>query len=181
MRNFLKLAEGVNPLPLMQQIQRQPDLWNENTLRTSHPGTAHSEVSDIWVWFNQISKTDPLKVVNDKAVVPYRAWHMLPAIRPLIFALMNQVDGVRLGRVIITRLPPGKEITPHTDGGAPATYFQRYQIALQSLPGCIFKIEDEEVNFLTGEVWHIDNLKVHSVINNSADDRIVIIVDIRTG
>jgi aspartyl/asparaginyl beta-hydroxylase (cupin superfamily) len=76
-------------------------------------------------------------------------------------------------------LPPGKEISSHVDSGAPATYFQRYQIALQSLPGAIFKIEDEEVQFSTGEVWHIDNTKTHSVINNSGDDRIAMIVDVR--
>lgn len=179
MRNFLKLAEGVDVLPLLQQIQRQPDLWDENTLRTKHPGTAHSEVSDIWVWFNKIKEGDEFKVVNDKEVTPYRAWRLLPAVRPIVFALMRQVEGVRLGRVIITRLPPGKEISSHVDSGAPATYFQRYQIALQSLPGAIFKIEDEEVQFSTGEVWHIDNTKEHSVINNSGDDRIAMIVDVR--
>lgn len=181
MRNFLKLAEGVNTLSLLQQLQTNSYLWDENTLRTKHPGTAHSQVSDIWLWFNVVDNKNPLNVINDKDVIPYSGWNLLPAARPLVFALMNQVDGVQLGRVIISRLPPGKEIEPHVDGGAPATHFQRYQIALQSLPGCIFEIEDEEVNFLTGEVWQIDNTKEHSVINNSADDRIVMIVDIRSG
>jgi aspartyl/asparaginyl beta-hydroxylase (cupin superfamily) len=93
---------------------------------------------------------------------------------------MRMVEGVTLGRVIITKLPPGKKITPHVDGGAPATYFSRYQIALQSLPGALFTIGDETVNFESGEVWLIDNKKEHSVVNNSRDDRIVMIVDIRS-
>jgi len=179
MRNFLKLADNVNVLPIMIDLQRNNDLWDKNTLRTKHPGTAHSEVSDIWVWFNQIPKTKN-EVINDKEVIAYPAWYKIPSIRPLILALMNQVQAIRLGRVIITRLPPGKEVTPHVDGGAPAEYYQRYQIALQCMPGNKFIIAGEEVSFKTGEIWQIDNRKIHSVVNNSADDRIVMIADLRS-
>lgn len=179
MKNFLKLADNVNVLPIMIELQRNSDLWDENTLRTKHPGTAHAEVSDIWIRFNDtdISSVD---VVNDKDTIPYRAWKDLPSVKPLIFALMNQVGAIRLGRVIITKLPPGKTITPHVDGGAPATYYQRYQVALQCLPGNKFIIGDEEVSFRTGEIWQINNREIHSVVNNSADDRIVMIVDARS-
>ena len=93
---------------------------------------------------------------------------------------MARVDGVHLGRVIVTCLPPGKQITPHVDGGAPATYYTRYQIALQSSPGALFHIGDETVNFRPGEIWMIDNTTKHSVTNNSKEDRVVCIVDIRS-
>jgi quercetin dioxygenase-like cupin family protein len=66
------------------------------------------------------------------------------------------------------------------DSGAPATFYTRYQIALQSLPGALFNIEDETVNFRSGDIWLINNKAEHSVVNNSADDRIVCIVDIRS-
>lgn len=193
MNNFLQIANGLDVMPLMAQIQRQPELWDENTLRTKHPGTAHSQVSDIWLWFNELPKGDENQltfeqrydiafngVVNDREVVPYRGWQLLPAARNIIFPIMRHVEAVRLGRVIITKLPPGKRITPHVDGGAPATYFQRYQVALQCLPGNVFRIDDEQVEFRSGEVWLIDNKKEHEVINNSADDRIVMIVDLRS-
>jgi aspartyl/asparaginyl beta-hydroxylase (cupin superfamily) len=119
-------------------------------------------------------------VVNDIIVKPYPAFEKLPQARPILFDLMRLVDGVTLGRVIITKLAPGKKIMPHVDGGAPATYYTRYQVALQSLPGALFTIGDETVNFESGEVWLIDNKKEHSVTNNSRDDRIVMIVDIRS-
>lgn len=179
MKNFLKLANNVDVMQIMIELQRNVDLWNENNLRTKHPLTAHSEVSDIWVWFNEVPK-DANKIIDDKDVIPYRAWKELPAIRPLIFALMRQVEAIRLGRVIITKLPPGGKITPHIDGGAPAEYYQRYQVALQCLPGNVFKCGQEEVSFKTGEVWQINNRVLHSVINNSEDDRIVMIVDMRS-
>lgn len=178
MRNFLRIAQGVDVVPALNALAQKPDLWDENTLRTTHPGTAHSQVSDIWVWFNDAS--DPTKVIDDRDVIPYRAWSDLPQVRPLVLDLMRRVEGVRLGRVLITRLPPGKRIMPHVDGGAPATYYSRYQVALQSEPGCVFRIGDEGVTFRTGDVWWIDNTVEHSVENNSPDDRIVLIVDVRT-
>jgi hypothetical protein len=177
MRNFLRLAEGIDTMPLLGALSRHPELWDQNTLRTQHPGTAHCEVNDIWVWFNEPSTW----AVDDCETIPYPAWAALPQVRPIVFGIMRAVEGVRLGRVLITRLAPGKRIYPHADGGAPAEYFSRYQVALQSLPGALFRCEDETVNFRTGEAWWFDNQREHEVINNSADDRLVLIVDVRNG
>lgn len=183
MKNFLQLAAGLNVTPLLNALQRQPELWNQHPIRTKHPGTAHSEVSDILVRFNDIAEFertgDPATITDDKECIAYPAWAKLPQLRPIVFDLMRTVEATRLGRVIITKLPPGKTITPHVDGGAPAEYFERYQLALQSLPGALFHIGDETVNFRSGDLWWIDNSITHSVANNSADDRIVVILDVR--
>jgi hypothetical protein len=182
MKFFHQLAAGLDVGPLMHALARQPELWNQNTLRTAHPGTAHAAVSDIWLWFNEVPlEGTTISVAQDREVIAYPAWEKLPQAREIIFNLMRRVEGVRLGRVIITKLPPGKIITPHVDGGAPATFYTRYQIALQSLPGALFHIDDETAGLQTGEVWMIDNSVEHSVVNNSADDRVVMIVDIRNG
>lgn len=177
MKFFQPIAANIDVIPVMNALAGKPHLWNQNRLRTEHPGTAHSQVSDIWVWFND--PIDPKSVIDDREVIPFPAWSELPQLRPIIFDLMRRVDAVRLGRVIITKLPAGKRITPHVDGGAPAEYFTRYQIALQSLPGSLFHIGDETVNFRTGECWRINNRETHSVENNSSDDRIALIVDLR--
>lgn len=178
MRNFFQLAAGIDTGPTLHALALNADLWNENPLRSQHPGSAHAEADDIWLLFNCLPG-DPADVVDDIRVEPYRGWHVLLPLRPLVLDLMRRVEGVGLGRVMVTRLRPGARITPHADAGAPAEYFSRYQIALQSLPGAIFRIEEEEVGFRTGDVWWIDNRREHEVINNSADDRIVCIVDIR--
>lgn len=178
MRNFFQLAAGIDTSGVLHALALNADLWNENPLRSEHSGSAHAQADDIWLLFNELPD-DPAAVVDDTKVEPYRGWHALPQLRPLVLDLMRRVEGVGLGRVMITRLRPGARILPHADAGAPAEYFQRYQIALQSLPGAIFRIEDEECVFRTGDVWWIDNCREHEVINNSADDRIVCIVDIR--
>jgi aspartyl/asparaginyl beta-hydroxylase (cupin superfamily) len=97
---------------------------------------------------------------------------------------MRQIDGERLGRVLISRMAPGKRIHPHTDmNDDPALsivpYYKRYQIALQSLPGVVFRAGEEQVSMRTGEVWWFNNGVEHEVVNNSADDRLALVVDIR--
>jgi hypothetical protein len=183
MKYFQQLAAGINVTPLLNALQRQPELWNQHPIRTKHPGTAHADVSDILLRFNDYSEFertgDPTTVTDDKECIAFPAWEKLPQISPIIFDLMRTVEATRLGRVIITKLPPGKTITPHVDGGAPATYYERYQLALQSLPGALFRIGEETVNFRSGDMWWIQNNIVHSVENNSADDRIVAIIDLR--
>lgn len=179
MRCFQLIFDSLDVVPLLNALATKPALWNVNDLRTAFPGSPHAECDDIWLLFNTIPD-DPAAVIDDVAVVPYEGWHALPFAQRLACDLLHRVGGIQLGRVIITRLPPGKTIPEHADQGAPAEFFQRYQVALQSLPGCVFNIGEEVVQFSAGECWWIDNQQPHSVINNSSDDRIVMIVDIRT-
>jgi quercetin dioxygenase-like cupin family protein len=178
MRNFLKIADNVDVLPVVNALAVNADLWNQNTLRTDNPLSPHSEVDDIWVFFND--PKDPQAVINDIQTHPFPAWDRLHPIKDMILNLMRRVNGVQLGRVIMTRMKPGARIAPHVDGGAPATFYSRYQMALQCLPGVVFRAGDEVVEMRSGDVWWFDNTVEHEVINNSADDRIAMVVDIRS-
>jgi uncharacterized cupin superfamily protein len=51
---------------------------------------------------------------------------------------------------------------------------------LKSGPGCNFRCGDEEVFMRPGDVWWFQNAIEHEVTNNSGDDRLHLIVDIRT-
>jgi len=191
MRHFHRLAQGVNVAPLLLSLARQPELWNSHDVRTKSPGTPHSQVDDILVRFNDLRDWERakgnsgealaagLKIVDEHESVWFPAAYQLPAVRPMIFALMAAVQGERLGRVIITRLAPGKRIAPHCDGGDHAEYYDRYQICLQNSPGSLFRVEGEVVTFQPGETWWFNNGLEHEVVNNSKEDRIVLIVDIR--
>lgn len=169
----------MDVVPVLNALATKPQLWNQNTLRTAFPGSPHAECDDIWLFFNEVPE-DESAVIDDIRVKPYPAWYELPEVHDLVFNLMRRVGGVQLGRVLITRLAPGGQIPEHADSGAPAEYFQRYQIAMQSYPGCLFNCGEEVVNFHMGDCWWVDNSQLHSVVNNSADDRIALIVDIRT-
>lgn len=179
MKNFLRISDKAFTMPILLALHTKPELWDQNILRTSHPDSPHRDCSDVWLMFNEVQENQTAAVINDREVVPYVGWYAIPEAQDLVFDLMRMVRGTRLGRVVISKLPPGKMIAPHVDGGAPAEYFTRFQVCLQSRPGCIFKIENEQVQFNPGEIWRINNRAEHSVINNSDDDRIAMVVDIR--
>lgn len=180
MRNFCKIASGMDFTKLLLRVQQHPELWNQNTLRTLHPTTPHSDVDDIWLRFNDLTIHEDLHgVVNDHENLNYPAWWILPEAQDIAYNLMAFAKGQRLGRVMISRLPPGKRILPHEDGGSCADYYDRFQVQLQSLPGCIFRAGDETISMATGDIWWFQNAKEHEVVNNSADDRYAMVVDIR--
>lgn len=180
MRNFQLIHQGLDIAPVLNEIIRNNDLWNQNTLRTTAEGTPHAEVDDIWLRFNDVkAHKEENEVIDDCESINYPAWFTLTYLRKLVFWLMSRVEGERVGRCLVTRLPPGDKISLHADGGASATYYERYHMVLQSLPGCMFNCGDESVMMRAGEVWWMRNELEHEVINNSADDRIHAIIDLR--
>ena len=185
MRHFMKLAEGIDVLPLAFALRAKKHLWNQNTLRTAHPQSPHQQVDDIWLRFQdtaEYEKTGSARsIVDGHESINYPALAELPQARSLIFSLMARVEGERLGRCLITRVPPGHVITPHVDGGDHAAYYERFHIVLQSCPEALFRAEDEVVYMAPGECWWFDNGQEHEVWNEGSVDRVHLIVDIHTG
>src|SRR3546814_20775056 len=82
---------------------------------------------------------------------------------------MRLVGSVRLGRVIISRLPPGCTIPEHIDQGAPVTYYKRFHIALASLPGALNHAGDETVVSRPAAGWWFDHAAPTSLTRHHAD------------
>lgn len=180
MRNFLRVATGVSVTPLLLALARRPDLWNQNTLRTTHPQSPHTQVDDIWLRFNELpAPGEEAKVMDDHESIDYPAYKELPEARQLVMSLFAAVQGERLGRVLITRLPPGGRIDAHVDGGEHAAYYERFHVVLQSNEQSLFRAGDEAVQMRSGEAWWFDNSAEHEVMNQGPDDRIHLIVDAR--
>jgi len=118
----------------------------------------------------------------DGASVWHPAAAELPQTKPLILNLMRFAEAYELNRVVITRLAPGRRILPHADDQGAYVHDphrQRVHVVLQGLPGSLYRTGDETVQMLTGEVWWFNPLLEHEVQNNSADDRIHMLVDMR--
>jgi hypothetical protein len=79
-------------------------------------------------------------------------------------------------RIILVNLLSNSEIIPHADGG-PLLLARRTHIPIITNPEVFFIVDDEEKNMKEGEIWEIDNSKVHSVENLSDEDRIHFIID----
>ena len=183
MRNFLRIDPGLDVTPLLLAIKQKPHLWDQNALRTTHELTPHKQVSDIWLRFNDLTpyqNGDAAGVIDEHESINYPAMFELPQARPLIFWLMARMEGERLGRCLITKLPPGGRIAAHVDGGSHAAYYERVHIALQSNPQSLFRCGDEVINMQAGEVWWFQNAIEHEIWNDGDCDRIHLIVDLRT-
>lgn len=177
MRYFYRLTDGVQVLPITAAVMRQPQLWNEDRLRQTFEGSPHTKVDDILLRFGTIGPGG--KIGDDLEAVDRSPMSKIPC-KMEILNIMRLVGGSRLGRVIITRLEPGKKILPHRDvEGDYAKYYTRYHLVLQGMPGSLFTCGDETVCMQTGDLWWFDASAEHSVQNNSKDDRIHMLIDIR--
>jgi hypothetical protein len=195
MKNFLKLAQNVNVMPLLLAIRQQPELWSEDSYLRKYPQGPFGEVESIMLRFPKqvvfrckTPEAEERKVAKYKAnklagldqheSINYPAWHLLTPAHDIVYALLNTVRGDRLGRVMINKIAPGGRIFPHADTPEHTAYYRRYHVVLQSQPGVVFRAGDEKVYMEPASVWWFDNKQEHEVINNSADDRIHMIVDI---
>lgn len=180
MKNFQPIA-NIDPAPLYNEILRQPHLWKADTYLRDYPQGPFGDTDTIFLRFPPASVTELERGERDQhECVWMDGWLHLPSARSLVFGLMSKVSGERLGRVMINRLKAGGHVYPHADTPAHADYWDRYHIVLKSGPGCNFRCGDEVVNMETGSVWWFQNALEHEVLNNSDDDRIHLIVDIRT-
>lgn len=190
MRNFMFLAGGIDVMPLMLAIHRldkSHGVWKEDTYLRDYPQGPFGDTESIILRFPPRSVHETEQALSEHMItfdqhecVDQPVFKMLPEARPLIFGLMGAVQGERLGRCIINKLKPGGRIYPHEDTPAHAEYFDRFHIVLCGQPGSVFRCVDEQVCMQTGEVWWFNNALNHEVINNSADERIHLVVDIRT-
>ena len=181
MRNFQLIATGVDVLPLVMSLYRQPELWNANNARTCGEGSFYG-TDDIWCRFRDPSELTSREAFAEPFVpVMYPAWHALPHLRPLVFSLMARLEAVQLGGVLITRVPGGQQVKPHDDRGRwhPEFFTTKAYVPLATNARCYSTCEDERVVMDVGSVWLFDNLKTHSTVNEGETDRITLIVSMR--
>lgn len=169
-----------------QQIAKHPELWNQYDMRTKlYDNSPHREVSDIWLRYRDWKEFDPQ---NPQAFADkhHSVWYPAAVELPEVFTIADQVlwnmhSKAELGGVLITKIPPGKQVYPHSDAGAwHSEYYEtKVLVLLQSAPGQTFNFHGESHEGVAGEVFYFDNHPEHWVVNNSDVDRISLILAVR--
>jgi len=188
--HFQRFANS-DVMPLLLAIRRNPELWKEDTYLRDYPQGPFGEVGTIILRFpvkrvlEQEAEVEAVAkgehpTIDQHECVDYPAYKLLHEARPMVMNLMHYVQGERLGRVMINKIAPGGRIFPHADTPFHAEYWSRHHICLWGLPGAVIRCDNEQMQFQTGEVFWFNNSLEHEVTNNSADDRISMVVDIRT-
>lgn len=190
MRNFHRIAEGMNVTPLLNALYRKPDLWKADDFLRGFKQGPFGETDTIYLRFQDKVKVTTQRQYDryiqnklaghDLHECPWRSEiNELPEARAHIMGLVTALGATRLGRCMINRIKPGGRIFPHADSPWHAQYWDRYHIVIQSEPGNVFRCGDESLWMRPGEIWWFQNAIEHEVTNNSADDRIHLIVDLR--
>lgn len=181
--NFKKLDLNFDIAKVQAKLCSTPLLFNFYKQRTNEQGP-HREVEDIWLRANDITKFETLEEFANFSDAHDSMWYgainVLPSLRPVIFDLMRFVEGERLGGVLITKLPPGGKVYAHTDDSWHSRYYDKYLVPINSKDGAIFGFNEGDIKAKEGEVWWFNNNVEHWVNNDSEEDRIVMIVCIKT-
>jgi len=190
MKNFLRIAHGVNVTPLMLAISRRPDLWAADTFLRHYPQGPFGEVESIMLRFPErplglteeqvdLYKQNLLPGYDQHESVDQPAYAVLTEARPLVMSIFQAAAGERLGRVMINKIAPGGCIFPHADTPEHANYYSRFHLVLQSGEGCRFRAGDEWTQWESGAVFWFNNKLEHEVINDGPIDRIHMVIDAR--
>ena len=183
----MRLAEGVDVTPLLLAIKRRPELWREDTYLRDYPQGPFGDTETIMLRFpvktvleteEELEKYGESDAQHESVDQP--AFAKLVEARPIVFGIMARVQGERLGRVMINSLRPGGRIFPHADTPVHCNYYTRFHVVLQTSPGANIRCADEQIHMQAGEVWWFANNLEHEVTNNGSNDRIHMVVDIRT-
>lgn len=185
-QNMIKLPFSFDTQNALSELNDHPELWNEFNFRTATYATSpHREVSDIVLRYRPYGDFDvdhPEQFSNEHRSVWYDAIEKLPEIRTIIDSVMWKLPThAELGGVLITKIPAGKQVYPHSDAGHwhSSYYNNKILVLLQSAPQQTFNFINEYHTGLSGEVFSFDNHPEHWVINNSDVDRISLILAVR--
>lgn len=178
------LRRGVNVLPILDELADNSHLWNENTFRTAggYAGNPHAKIDDIIVRFNHWKnwKGDRQKFNERHESVWWKAYEALPSLKALVFDLARLVFAESIGMVLITRIPPGVNVDRHTDAGWHAQQYVKYALQLKAAPGQRFCFDETSLETLPGDLYTFDNSRPHWVLNPTTEERITLIICLRT-
>jgi hypothetical protein len=97
--------------------------------------------------------------------------------KPIVARLENMLGG-KVGKCLFINLPAGKKVKPHVDLGYYLTSVHRCHIPIQTHQDISFTLGGESIHMKEGMGYEINNTRQHSVDNDSAVDRIHLLIDI---
>jgi len=84
----------------------------------------------------------------------------------------------KAARILLIKLNSESDVATHVDGGEYLSTVRRYHIPIITNENVFYIVNDEKINMKQGECWEINNFKPHSVLNNSKQDRVHLLIDI---
>ena len=168
----LKLKLDVSEL--VRQIDANPSIWNRFTERTDSHLSPHREVDDVW--YRTCPRDRFHEMGGEHTSEWYPAAQETPALVDLVGQVFNYVHGYRLGGVLLTRVPPGKYVYPHTDNGWHADYYDKICVSIKANKYQAFNFPGVSHASDPGDMFWFENSIEHWVTNPSDEERISLII-----
>lgn len=129
------------------------------------------------------TKDTPNTIEAMSAIVDCRdtpARQLYPKVNKLIDWIYDQVNGTKLGRIMLVKLMPGGVIGEHVDPGQYFLEHYRFHVPFITDPNVIFYGHKEKISghMPEGYLCQLANRRLHSAKNKSNVERIHLIVDI---
>lgn len=103
--------------------------------------------------------------------------NVMSIISDIVKDLEDEVVG-KAARILLVKLSAGRDVNEHIDSGDYLSTVRRYHIPIITNDKVFYTVNSETINMKKGECWEINNLKPHSVLNNSEKDRVHLLIDI---
>jgi hypothetical protein len=165
-------------LPLRRELNAHPEVWDQHPFRRIHPRSPHRQASDIWIRYNALENLGP-HFNDEHESVWYPVAKHLPAAKRICNSVAD-IENKPLAGVLITKIPAGKEIFPHRDLGWHAEHTLKIGVLVQGNKDQKFCFEDSEHACGAGDCFWFTNQDAHWVTNETDEDRVTLIVCVRT-
>ncbi len=164
---------AVDATILREAILAQDDLaWNEDEQR-QEDYDVHRQTNSIVMLF--ASLTWPQVSISRE-----KGWDRIADVaNPIMAEIIERFypPGGTIIRAVAAKLLAGGSITPHIDTLPSFAYGHRIHIPVTTNKLVRFMIDGQPYRFEIGNVYEINNLKTHSVMNAGKEDRISFIFD----
>lgn len=149
------------------------DIWLEHTLRQSI-FLAHKDTETVELMWDIVSLNKITKGKIHSNFYKFEIDVLLTKLKPIYKTKYG--DGEFL-KVLLVKLKKNSKIQAHVDSGRSLEICKRTHIGVITNPSVIFTVGGEPKHMKEGDIWEINNQKLHSVSNNSNMDRIHLIID----
>ena len=171
---LVRCCGEIDIAPLAAAIAAQGEAaWNEHQNRQKDY-EVHRQTQSMVLLFANVDDWPAIEVIRQPG------WDRLAGVAvPIMDSIIARwyPPGGRVIRAMVANLPPGGRIDPHRDAHPSFGCGHRIHVPVTSNTRVRFSVDGRPHNLQVGQVYEINNKKVHSVINKGTTDRIHFIFD----
>ena len=159
---------------LIQRVKQIPEtLWESQNEAKPNKIAQLNETRHIM--FRFITNTDRVFDFSDHPVLWDEWKDMLLPVMEQAAAKLGYKE-YRFPRVMLARVPAGGDISGHYDGEA-SHYIHKIHVPLITNDKALFRVGRREMHLPAGQIFEVNNKRIHAVKNDGTTDRIHLIFE----